>query len=148
MEGSLTGITYGAEGIWNWARSGESHRNRSSEQFITWREALNLPGAEDLVRMKQLLITLPWFNLQPSPERTLSKQSSYISVAASQDGSLLLAYLPDGGSIRLDVTSLSSSVRAYWWEPQSGKQVAAEAIISGEFSACSPFQKDALLIIH
>ncbi|QGQ94997.1 DUF4038 domain-containing protein [Paenibacillus psychroresistens] len=148
MEGSITGVTYGADGIWHWARSGEVHLNRSAAEYISWQEALQLPGALDLVRMKQLLMKLPWYSLEPSSERLLSEQQSYISVAASKDGKLLLAYLPEKGPIRLDISSLDSSIRAIWWEPGSGDQVAAEAIMDNEFSSSSPFQQDALLIIY
>ncbi|RAP76042.1 hypothetical protein DL346_11500 [Paenibacillus montanisoli] len=148
LAGSLTGLTYGAEGIWNWARKGDFNRNRSPEQVHPWQEALKLPGAQDLVRMKRLLTALPWQDLKPAQERLLNGSQENVNAAASADGRLLLAYLPEKGTIELDVSGLDTNSAPYWWNPESGEQVAAAPIGGCRLIASSPFEQDALLIIH
>ncbi|MBP3961516.1 DUF4038 domain-containing protein [Paenibacillus lignilyticus] len=148
LEGSLTGITYGAHWIWNWAKIGEAPLGGAPSAY-SWKDAIELPGAYDLVRMMQLLTTLPWFNLRPTSERVRSKHPFTISVASTEDGSLLLAYLPEKCEICLDVSGLAVEGKtAIWWNPERGERIAASDQFDGnEFVGSSPFEKDGLLII-
>ena len=55
LAGADAGITYGANGVWNWRRSSEDFRGPGMyANTRTWREAMALPGAAQIGEMKQL----------------------------------------------------------------------------------------------
>ncbi|WP_164821640.1 apiosidase-like domain-containing protein [Paenibacillus koleovorans] len=121
LEGGLVGITYGAEGVWNWTCPGETRQDRKPEHLTTWEEALLFPGAEDLARMKAIMTSYAWWTLEPAPSRLVSTPSSYTPVAASADAKLLMAYLPDGEAIELDLTGVPASATARWMHLERGE---------------------------
>ena len=108
LSGAFAGVTYGADGIWPWIREGDTLGGRQAKSFSTWRQSLDLPGAADLVRSKELLLEVGWQKLRPSPQRLLEVPARHVPVADSADGTLLLAYLPKmpqtWGYIELDTT--------------------------------------------
>jgi hypothetical protein len=117
---------------------------------VTWTYAgtggyqalLNEPGEIDMQTMGALLDGLAWYNLVPSGlggMQTLisagtgtfaswSDQShevggmDWIVSAATPDGTLLVAYVPDAhaGSFTVAMSALSASSRARWYDPAGG----------------------------
>jgi hypothetical protein len=64
------GHTYGAHGIWNWKRPGDPEPpSRILRYGPTWTEALELPGAAQVALGAVRLRALPWWRLEPRPER-------------------------------------------------------------------------------
>lgn len=57
LAGARAGITYGANGLWNWCREDgkpEGLAAKLYQQPITWREAMHLPGAARIAELKEL----------------------------------------------------------------------------------------------
>lgn len=126
LSGSIAGITYGGHGIWQWRKTEEVDCSSDAMKHMPWYEAVLLPGSQDVVRIKAFLTGFSWWTLGPSQHRLLSKHESYIPVAASKDGKLLMAYLPEGGEIKLDITGISRKATAYWWNPSNGEKHSIE----------------------
>lgn len=56
MAGADAGITYGANGIWNWRRQPDIAQCPGMYQCTkVWRDALRLPGAERIAELRQLV---------------------------------------------------------------------------------------------
>ncbi len=65
------GHTYGANGIWQCNRPGQPHGNSptgGNYGTITWDEAMNLPGSNQVGRGKRFLERFAWDRLAPHPE--------------------------------------------------------------------------------
>jgi hypothetical protein len=107
-----------------------------------WQPLLGEPGVLDYSRMGAFLAALPWYDLIPSGlsgTKTLITSGAgtfaswsdgggetggmdWINAAATPDGKLLLAYVPDAhsGSFSVDLSALSGTSRARWLDPTSG----------------------------
>jgi Protein of unknown function (DUF4038)/Domain of unknown function (DUF5060) len=74
LTNGAAGHTYGANGIWQVNRKGEPH-GRSPHHtsgngygLITWDDAMNLPGSQQMSIGKKFFETLPWTELVPMPD--------------------------------------------------------------------------------
>lgn len=48
------------------------------------------------------------------------QDSNYVTAARTLDGSLVMAYLPEGQTIGVDMSKLATRVRARWYDPTDG----------------------------
>jgi hypothetical protein len=130
LSGATMGHTYGAQGIWNWKRPGDSEEHLAGPQIgPTWFEALALAGAEQCGHGARLLRTLPWWRLRPSPERAqlAPAPADYAQrpACAHVPGALWLTYLPAGAG-RLTLKGLERlDWQARWFDPRAGTTHAA-----------------------
>jgi hypothetical protein len=97
-----------------------------------WKNHLNTQGSRDMGRLNSFINSMPWFQLVPSGLGGMKTQitagagstsgGDYVAAAATPAGSLLVAYVPPAhsGSITVDMTAISGSVRARWYDPTNG----------------------------
>jgi hypothetical protein len=100
-----------------------------------WQSHLDTQGSRDMTRLNAFMTSIPWYQLIPSGlngMRTLipsggssPSAADYVAAAATPDGALLLAYVPPAhvGAISVDMTVLSGSARARWFDPTSSTYV-------------------------
>jgi hypothetical protein len=110
------------------------------------------PGVTDFARMGAFLDALPWHQLVPSALNgtatliatnpgtygTWSSGGSanggmdWIVSAATQDGHLLVAYVPDAhtGSFGVTMSALSGNAHARWFDPSTGAYTAIGSFAS------------------
>jgi len=129
LGGATAGVFFGHRDIWGFSTDkwpGSGHAD--------WRVALNSSGSLDMMRLGQLLDSLPWYKLSPSGlagMKTLVTKGggeygelNYVIAAATTDGKALLAYIPPKASsmvrITVDMTVLSGFAGACWFDPTSG----------------------------
>jgi hypothetical protein len=62
------GHTYGAQGLWGFNTPAYPAGIGGQWNELTWPEAARLPGAQHVAIGRQLLLELPWEQLQPHPE--------------------------------------------------------------------------------
>ena len=68
-----------------------------------------------------------WYDLVPDQDHTLVTsgygsfgQDDYVTAARTPDGKLAIAYLPSGGTVTVDLGTLSGPVAARWYDPTDG----------------------------
>jgi len=99
---------------------------------------------EDLTRARAYLEGLPFCEMAPMNGRVLSG-SAY---AAGRPEDLLVAYLPVGGSIQLDLRPASGLLHVTWFDPGTGNTSALFSISGGTLQTfTSPFPGDSVLTI-
>jgi Protein of unknown function (DUF4038)/Putative collagen-binding domain of a collagenase len=129
LSGANEGLLYGHRDIWGFATdtwwSGFPYGHQR------WQLSLDAPGAFDVMRMGQLLDSLPWYDLVPSGlagMKTLVAAGGgtfggddHAAAVATPDGRYLLAYLPPTGTsartITIDMTAMRGASRARWFNP-------------------------------
>lgn len=98
-----------------------------------WRRHLDTEGSAQLGYLVNLFARRPWFRLVPdlghrlvttgygtfAPNSNVAS-SDYVTAAATADGRLAIAYLPDGGTIGVDTRRMAGRVHASWYDPTSG----------------------------
>lgn len=121
LSGALIGVTYGANGIWQWntAEQPGTHHPR-----VIVDSSWNFPGSSQMTVLKDWLIKLQWHQLQPQPERVLAHRSltDFIPLAGTGD-SLLVGYMPVGtSSVSLNLGGLRQckGLVARWINPVNG----------------------------
>ena len=116
------GITYGHHSVWQFHSPA---RAPFAQPVFFWEEALYRPGAVQLIHLKNLMLSLPYFNRFPDQEMLVSdagKEGSHIQATRSSDGSYALIYLPQANqSVQVDFRSLSGSIQARWFDPRNGQ---------------------------
>lgn len=120
--GGIAGGFFGEEQIW---------RFDDGTPGTDYTTLLNTQGTLDAVRLFAFWDARPWWRLKPSGlggmgtlitagGGTASPQSTtYVAAAATSEGDLLLAYIPPDhtGSITVDMTKVSATVQARWFDP-------------------------------
>jgi hypothetical protein len=123
----VAGVTYGGHGVWSWhAKPGQEPTDHGGTGVAKpWKEALALPGAEQMGHFRAFFESLPWTELRPAPHM-VSEQSAkddplrFVSCAAAPDSNVYVYYFPAGAtaSSRLHVQD-RNAVR--WFNPRNGK---------------------------
>jgi hypothetical protein len=102
-----------------------------------WEEALDSPGARFMDHAAALLLSRPWYELEPDRTHQSivdghweSGADDGVQAAVTCAGGTLIAYLPrERREVRVDLERLSGEhVRAWWYNPRSG-----EASFTGVF---------------
>ncbi len=146
------GITYGGHGMWSWQTVEDVALNH--ERFgvaKVWHEAKDLPGAFDMQRMAEFFTSERWWTLKPAGELLGAQPgredpSRFVAVSRSDDGDLVVAYLPVGGEVAFSqsITELGlGSMR--WFDPRTGRFEAAKPRDGRWFTA--PDNTDWMLVL-
>jgi len=101
------------------------------DQIYRWDEtataSMNFPSSVQVSLLARFLRLLPWWTLQPAPERILNQpkdKARNMAFAMSDDKSFGVAYLPENEKIVLDLTGCAESYEAHWVSPITGACVS------------------------
>ncbi len=115
------GNTYGNHNIWQMWQPG---RDPISSARTPWREALAHPGAAQVGFAKNLFLSRPFLDLVPDTSFIVGGRQEgalHIQSARDRDGRYVIAYVPHGSPIDVDLSALPSErVRAWWFDPRTG----------------------------
>jgi hypothetical protein len=146
------GVTYGGHGVWAWDDgSGPPIGHPNTGTPRPWREALLLPGAEQLRHLSAMIGDLPWWTLKPA-QNLLAEQPGQTrkvgTILVSRGDGVVLAYLPDNDAITLHADDLAGEGHASWIDPRTGRRADAHGEAgSGTLSFETPGPGDWLLLI-
>lgn len=126
--GGAFGHTYGHHSVWSFY---DSRRKPVNAPILTWREAIDEPGAFQVGIGKRLMMSRPFLTripddslLVPSEYPTLIPGAGTRRFCATRDqeGSYAMIYVPVGRSfsVRLDKVQ-GPKVKAWWFDPRTGK---------------------------
>jgi hypothetical protein len=129
LSGGVGGQLYGNHYTWTFASG--------------WQNNLDRVGVVQLQIWKNFFMSMPWYKLVPDQNHTVVTAgygtydttttltaNTYATAARASDGSLIVVYTPVTHSLTVDMTKLSGSATAQWFDPTNG----ATTTISG-----SPF---------
>ncbi|MEI9941308.1 MAG: fibronectin type III domain-containing protein [Pseudomonadota bacterium] len=115
-----------------------------------WQNHLNSAGAQDLNRLNSFVRSIPWYDLVPSGLGGMNNlvtgggsspnSNDYVAAAATPSGTLLVAYIPPAhsGSITLDLSVMSASSRARWFNPTTANYTVIGNFPNAAGQAFSP----------
>jgi len=120
---------------------GQLYGNHYTWTFLPdWQKFLDSPGIVQLGYMENLFGARKWYDLAPdqthgfvtagygsfvsnSPPATASSGrfggNDYVTAALTADGSLGMAYLPQGGTITVAMSKLRNPITARWFDPSA-----------------------------
>jgi hypothetical protein len=152
LNAPIAGVTYGAHGVWSWhtavGQPPTDHPNTGIAK--TWREALGLPGSEQMKHLAEFFSSFAWWTLEPKGE-LLTKQpygdepALHVSATASKDGNLALFYLPFGGKLKPTNATLQNGLGVQWFNPRTGSRISVNRSEGGVYQ--TPDQQDWVLFL-
>jgi Protein of unknown function (DUF4038)/Putative collagen-binding domain of a collagenase len=133
--------------------TGQLYGNRYTWMFNSgWKSHLDSPGVIQLRYMQDLFKARKWYELAPDqkhafvtagygrfistgPPATATTprfaDNNYVTAAMTPDGTLGMAYLPQGGTITVAMSKLQKGITARWFDPAEG---VFQAIAGSPFS--------------
>lgn len=140
----ISGITYGANGIWPWIREGEkilNHREPPSH-VSTWRKSIDFAGSLQIGYLSKLMQKFDWWDFRPAQELLLEQPGDsiynhFISVIKSLDQHTLLVYNPTQHPITLYLP-LAGNYSVEWYNPRSNQYSFAESNQTGRVITSTP----------
>ena len=108
--------------------TGQLYGNRFTWQMIDgWQDQLNTPGAVQMAYLMALFSPRRWYDLVPDQAHRLVTAGlgsfgadDYVTAARTPDGTLAIAYIPSARAITVDMTQMTGSVTARWYDPSAG----------------------------
>jgi hypothetical protein len=134
------GVTYGGHGVWGWDDGSAPPENHPTTGVPRpWREALHLPGSDQIVHLAQLFASIEWWRLVPAPDLVADQPGGHrhISASRSEEGDLALVYVPEDRRLLLDPGSLLPGLVGTWMNAETGETVVATPL-EGELITPAP----------
>lgn len=114
--GGAAGQIFGNHPIWHFSGPG------IMPDPMTWRQALDSPGARSMSSMRNLFEGLDWWKLEPD------RRNPDIIAAIANDRSFALVYGDRPDDFAVNTAAFGSGhVDARWYDPTSGQFIAAHA---------------------
>jgi hypothetical protein len=125
------GHTYGCHDIWQmW----EPKREAIAWARTPWRQAIELPGAGQMRHLKDLLLSLPYFDRIPDQDLVKDppkEDADHVSACRDAGGRFALVYFPTPVAINLDLSKLKGGAKSMaWFDPRTGLRLPAEEAVS------------------
>jgi hypothetical protein len=147
------GVTYGGHGVWGWDDgAGPPVAHDLTGTPHPWSEALRLPAAEQLRHLRAAFETIPWWTLRPAQQLVREQPGESdvlrtVKAARADDCRLAVVYAPTGGTLSLDLSSLSAPLTATWHNPRTGERHPVEHADAGPVDLRTPDDGDWLLVV-
>lgn len=113
------GHTYGCHDIWQFldpARFAPVTAARTP-----WREALQLPGANQMRHLRALIESRPFLTRIPDQSLLVSGAGGGVQATRDADGGYAFVYSASGQALTVDTAALSGATLAAWWfDPRTG----------------------------
>jgi len=134
LGGASAGAFFGHRDIWSFATSNWSSGLAPNPR--PWQTVLNSTGSLDMMHLGELLDSVSWYRLVPSGTAGMKVlvvagggtygKPDYVTAAASDDGSLLLAYVPptvNSPTLAINMEALAAPATARWFDPTTGAYI-------------------------
>jgi hypothetical protein len=125
------GQTYGCHAVWQMY---SPERQPVNGPLGPWKKALDLPMANQVRYLKELMLSRPYLSRIPDQGLFARQPESAVDAPlATRDeaGTYAMVYLPDGKSVTLNLQALKGTrFRSWWYDPRTGAAFPGE-ILSG-----------------
>ncbi len=124
------GVTYGCHAIWQFLDKG---RTAITWARHYWYEDLDLPGAFDMMYLRELIESKPFFSRIPDQSMIIGDDSGFTNkiIACRGDG-YGFVYLPANKGVTVKLSLISSDNNVSWFNPRTGKYKAVGEIKENE----------------
>ena len=124
------GHTYGHHSVWQMFDP-EKQRNPVNNPLMSWKEAVEQPGAGQMVHARNLLLSRPFLSRIPDPSlvvpgkvvTSVPGEGRYrFTATRDEEGSYIMVYVPAGRPFSVNTGELNAGkIKAWWFNPRNGK---------------------------
>jgi hypothetical protein len=122
MLAGAAGHCYGALDLFWLYRDGDGPFPKNG--FQPWRKAMAYEGSRQVGLMRRLFELRPWYQLVPDQSVIAAGQGEgedLVRAARAEDGSFVIAYLPTGKPVSIQMDKVSGkAVKAQWYDSREG----------------------------
>lgn len=121
------GHAYGCHDVWQFLDTARFPAVTAAR--TPWREALRLPGADQMRHLRALIESRPFLSRVPDQSLLASDPGAgagHVQATRDADGAYAFVYSPIGSLFTLDLSALSGEMLTAWWfDPRTGRAQAA-----------------------
>ncbi len=123
------GLTYGHHAVWQMLAEGRSGVGYGRGN---WRDALEFPVAQQMVHLKNLMLSRPYLSRVPDQGMLVGDAGSgadHIQATRDAEGSYAFVYFPGPKAAEIDLRGLTGeALYATWFDVRTGASVGREEI--------------------
>jgi hypothetical protein len=124
------GHTYGTHPVWQMY---DNHREPIGFVRYTWKEALKLKGASQLIHLKNLILSRPYFERVPDQSLLISPKVGDEHIRCTHGENYALFYMPMGGNIEIKTNTLKwERLTGWWFDPRTGDSVSTGTLMKSD----------------
>lgn len=151
------GVTYGHNAIWVWRETtGPAEGHEGIPSVPPWHEGVETDGINSLAIMREGFFNdWPWWQFRPAPDLLTVQPGeddprAFVAAARTVDNQFSVLYLPLGGTVNLDLSSMALPVTAHWASvvPNTFETVKAGTIEETQATLTAPDERDWLLSLR
>ncbi len=114
------GYTYGHNAVMQIFRKGD---NPAYGNKILWNDAINAPGAGQMVYIKKLMLDFPYLERVPDQSLIANQGEKYDYLVATRGNKYAMIYTYTGRKIAVNMGKIAGSkVTATWYNPRNGQR--------------------------
>ena len=114
------GYTYGHNSVMQMLKQGDTSRAYGATEL--WHDALDAPGATQMVHLKNLMLSRPYFGRVPDQTLIHANGERYDYQVATRGENYAFIYTYNGKNIHAALGKLAGAqVKASWYDPRNGK---------------------------
>jgi len=116
------GVTYGHHAVWQFAGLRNDVINHADRD---WVDALHRPGARQMIHLRRLIESRPFFNRIPDPALVTNPApggAQHITASRDTEGTYALVYFPESDqAATVDLGKLKpGKLHVWWYDPRTG----------------------------
>lgn len=123
------GQTYGCHEVWQMYKLDKTPIN---QPLMPWPKALDLPMANQVKHLKNLMLSRPVLNRIPDQSMVVNSQpedNNYVIATRDSEGTYAMIYFPTGKTTFLDFTKLKGTrFNCWWFDPRTGNAFAGPSL--------------------
>ncbi|MFC2123628.1 glycoside hydrolase family 140 protein [Bacteroidota bacterium] len=133
------GQTYGCHDVWQMFKNDKQPVNMP---LRPWPIALDLPGANMMRHLKNLILSRPFLSRVPDQSMIIDNQpdnNTYVIATRDNGGSYAMIYYPTGKKVDLNLSALNArKISAWWYDPRTGNAYHEETILKPDIYTIIP----------
>jgi hypothetical protein len=136
LNAPTAGVSYGGHGVWGWDDGTKPPTDHAGSGVpLPWKQALLMPGAEQMAHVAALFTSIDFWKLRPAPDLLAGQPGTgaverFVTVAASPERDLVVAYTPAAANVTL-AAGAAAGGRAAWHDPRTGARTDAQGTAAG-----------------
>lgn len=124
------GFTYGNNAVMQMNKPGDKKPAYGAKDF--WYNAINAPGASEMIHLKNLMLSKPFFERVPDQSLILDNGEKYDFLAATRGMKYALVYTYNGRKMEINTGKIEGKkISARWFNPRNGSYAKIGTFKSG-----------------
>lgn len=117
------GFTYGDNAVMQMHKPSDEESSFGAEEF--WYDAIHNPGAGQMIYLKKLMLSRPYFERVPDQSIIADQGDQYDYLIATRGKDYAFIYTYTGRNMKINMGKIArESVKATWYSPRDGDEIA------------------------